>query len=72
MVCQIDIDLKSIAQLFVAACGDQGNDDDDDGGISATIPPDNGMRPGVSFQNDIFPILRANCSFAGCHSVRPK
>lgn len=64
--------------VFTVGCGDDDDDDDDDNGV-ITPPDDNNQPPddnddeeppveeGVSFQNDIEPILDARCAIPGCH-----
>ena len=69
--------------IFVTGCSDSGDDDDSMSGdvvvpdpepVPESTPqleqqPQPEPPPGVSFQEDILPILQASCAVPGCHAA---
>ena len=73
-----------LATIFIASCGDEGDTPETPTGMTdivqpTTSPPETDPSPppeqpepvvdGVSFQDDIQPILAERCAFAGCHAA---
>ena len=74
-----------LATIFIAGCGDEGDTTEGTTGMTdivqpTTPPPDTGPppppedpvvveEPGISFQDDIQPILAVECAMAGCHAA---
>lgn len=72
-----------LAAIFIASCGDEGDTTEDTTGMTdvlqpTTPPPETPPppaeepvveEPGVSFKDDIQPILAERCALAGCHAA---
>ena len=73
-----------LTAIFIAGCGDEGDTPEDTTGMTdvlqpTTPPPETPETPpppveepvveGVSFKDDIQPILAERCALAGCHAA---